>query len=243
MHDAFDVAELESLPLLSDVPATQISDFARLLATQTFDSDAFILRAGSDSKKIFIVRSGLARVCLPHDAPSREVSPQCGTLLAVEGPGTVLGEINFLNGQGHSAHVVAIVKTVCWWISSAQFAEFCDKNPLVWKNVARIAATRLQRKNERVSLLSSRDAERVIASVLLDYAKNCETAQLHGTLDLPCALTQDEIGLMAGFCRRTVSETMTSLSMRHILRPLRGRRVAIANVRKLKLIRDGKPPR
>ncbi len=231
---------LETSPLLRDLSAAQINAFAQLLATQTFASGDYILQAGTNSEKIFIVQSGLACVRLPG-AASPKSALHCAALLAVEEPGAVLGEINLLNKQGHSAHIVAVGETACWWVSSECFERFCNENHVVWRNIARIATLRLQRNNERVALLSTRDAGRIVASILLDFSASCSDLPPRATSRLSCVLTQDEIALMSGLCRRTVNTIIVNLERREIIRLLPGRHpIVITDVGKLRSIRQGK---
>ena len=123
------------------LPGLDEHDWARLLAhavQRRFSAGALVIAAGDHDSAIYIIGDGLLEVLRPDRQQT-----------IIVGPGNVIGEIAFFDGQPRSADVRAGSDCTLFSISRENFDVLSAHEPLLARrlvfDLARILATRLRR--------------------------------------------------------------------------------------------------
>jgi hypothetical protein len=108
------------------LPAVAAPDAAALLrvpgAEKRFRVGEYLLRQGEPADHVLLLRTGLVKVL--------SVSPAGGqTILALRGPGQLLGELGSIDGAPRSAAVIALEPVVAHSVSVERFRTFLRTEP------------------------------------------------------------------------------------------------------------------
>jgi len=98
---------------------------------------AILFQAGDPCTGCYQVLEGLLKVTLDL-ASGRE------RILAILGPGALIGELSVIDGSPRSAAVTAIRDAKLRFVSRARFDEFARSNPEIYRVVAAVLARRLR---------------------------------------------------------------------------------------------------
>jgi diguanylate cyclase (GGDEF)-like protein len=104
-----------------------------------------IVREGSPAESLFVILSGRVRVSeIGRDAPS-------DLIIAELGPGQVFGELGVLRGQPRVADVIAIERTHCLVLPSANFLQAVRTLPGLALALLKVLAARLSDADRRLA--------------------------------------------------------------------------------------------
>ena len=104
---------LETLPLFHDLTAEQIARAHTVLHLKRVKLGVTLILEDQPGDLVYIVAEGSLKIC-GHNG-------NCDTLLALRGPGEVVGEMSVLDGLNRSASVVVQEDSLLFWISRTDF--------------------------------------------------------------------------------------------------------------------------
>jgi CRP-like cAMP-binding protein len=104
-----DPSLLSEMPLFQGVPARELERLAPLLHERVFPAGATVLMAEQPGEAVYFLADGSVKV--------HAIRPD-GTevILAVLGPGEVVGEMSSADSLGRSASVVTLEETTFLWM-------------------------------------------------------------------------------------------------------------------------------
>lgn len=178
-----------------------------------------VIRQGDAARYSLLILQGAVKVVVDTER-GRDV------VIAVRGPGDLLGEMATLEHRPRSAHVVTCSAVQARIIHSPQLADFLGRNVEVSLAVARMLSERLRSADRRGIDFVVCPAPVRVVRVLLDVV------QQHGTAtgqELGIPLSQAEIASMAGTGLSTVEKAFRRLESEGVL-GRRYRRVLITDL-------------
>jgi len=178
-----------------------------------FDRGQTILNQGSASATLLIIESGRVSIHLLTSAGEN-------VILAVMGPGEVLGEMGLVIPTGErTASVRAIDEVTIRALRRESFDELRRNHPSVNDFLMHLLAARADRLSRLVVEAYHVPVEQRVARRLL------EVGRLFATELLPVAipLTQDEVAQLAGTRRPTANQILRGFQDAGFLRLARGR--------------------
>lgn len=189
-----------------------------------YQRGAPIMLQGDHGDTVLLVLSG--RVKITTNTPDgREI------LLAVDGPGDLLGEFEAIDGGGpRTASNVAVEAVECRAMTGQEFRDLLVASPSIALVILRWAVRRLRAADRRRVDAASLDTTHRLARLLLELADDPGQAD-EVEIDLP--LTQDELASSIAASRDAVVRALTSLRSRHLIATAR-RRVTILDVKALR---------
>lgn len=170
---------------------------------------------GSDPRDVFLVTKGRVK-CTATTESGREA------LLAVRGPGDLLGELSALDGAPRSAGAIALDTVEVYAVSDRQFVDILGRHPGAGLELVRVLSARLRDADRKRAEFGSHDSLVRVARRLVELADRFGTgsgAQI--TIDLP--LTQDELASWTGSSREAVAKALRILRDERVVET--GRRV------------------
>ncbi|WP_410611674.1 Crp/Fnr family transcriptional regulator [Amycolatopsis sp. lyj-109] len=176
----------------------------------TYGRRQIVIRQGEPSHHVVIPLTGALKVVVDTEF-GRPV------LLALRGPGDILGEMSVFEGRSRSANVQTCTPVQARLVGKAPFNEFLDRHPDVWRAVASSLSTRLHWANSRRAEILSCPAPLRVGRVLADIVQRHGHRSGDGwVLDL--SLTQAELASLSGVALSTFEKTTQRLHRRGVLR-------------------------
>ena len=197
-------ADLRGLPLFAQLTDAQAD---RLLTGQIgldVAAEQVLLLQQDYGEGIAVIQTGLAKV--------RAYTPDGEeAVMAVLGPGDLMGEMAVLAAGVRNADVVALTPLKVVKLRAGAYRELLLTDGAISLALARLLAGRLTALNRRF-LLRGGDATTRLLGVLLDLAHTCSGGK--DPLALIPPLPQRELAAMAGLSRETTSRTFAQLRER-----------------------------
>ncbi|MEH0071539.1 Crp/Fnr family transcriptional regulator [Pannonibacter sp. Pt2-lr] len=129
-------------------------------------------------------------------------------LLAVLGPGDLVGELALLDGRPRSATVTALKAARLAFIDKSAFERFADENPQLYRHMLAIVGKRLRQSNDVLAARSFLPLPGRVAQTLMQLAETFGKPLDNGRILIHYKLSQSEIANMAGAARENVSRVL-----------------------------------
>ena len=186
--------------LFSQIPADLAKDLFGNAKLVRLTADQVLFLAGDPGDGCYRVEQGLLKVSM--------ISPSGGErILAILGPGAVVGELSVIDGKPRSASVSAVRDSALSFISRASFNAFAAAHPEVYRHFVTLLASRLRDTDAVVAAGSFLTLKGRIARALLDLAE-AFGQEVGGHIQIRHKLSQSDVAAVAGVARENVSRIL-----------------------------------
>jgi CRP-like cAMP-binding protein len=203
MHAAQLADLLKAQSLFADCEQDELSDVLLRGHHRSFKRDQEIMAQGDDGDTLFIVLAGLARVSMVA-ANGREI------VLDYAEPGTVLGEIAFLDRGERTASVHAIDPVEALCLSRAAFDEIVARHSGMAMRLLQAMARRMRQSNQVIEADRAYTSGPRLARFLLRLMMAGNDNGGGGESQLKLALSQGELGNFAGMSREQINRQLSA---------------------------------
>lgn len=173
---------------------------------------AVLFREGQPSDAVMLLRAGRVKVS-HHGRAGREV------VLAVEGPGAILGELGALDGGSRSATVTALEDVEAVVVAAHVYRELVAADPALAFRLLRLVIERLRAADEMLVEHGSFGASDRVAVRLLELAERFGD-EVGGTTVL--RFSQDDLAAWVGSSREAVNKALRGLREEGVIATGRG---------------------
>jgi CRP/FNR family transcriptional regulator, cyclic AMP receptor protein len=196
---------MASLPrssdLLSDLPGRLTAGLLAGAKPVKLAADEILFLAGDPGDGCYRVEEGLLKVSM--------VSPSgAERILAILGPGSIVGDMAMIDGRPRSASVTALRDCKLSFVSRAAFEALAAKNPDIYKHLLSLLAARLRDTDQVVAAGSFLPVKGRVARALLDLSKAFGQEVGGGRIVIRQKLSQSDVAAMAGIARENVSRIL-----------------------------------
>jgi CRP/FNR family transcriptional regulator, cyclic AMP receptor protein len=168
---------------------------------QTLAADQTLFMAGDEGDGCYRIEEGLLKASV--------AAPNGGErILAVLGPGSVVGELSMIDGAPRSASVAALRESKLCFVSRADFEAFGQSNPQLYRHVMIVLARRLRDTNDALAASSFLSVKGRVARALLSLAEAFGRDVGSGRILIRQKVTQSDLAAMAGIARENVSRVL-----------------------------------
>lgn len=209
------VTTLHTAPVLAELPDSQLDILAAQATWKRHAAGDSLIRQNEQSGSVLFIVSGFAKIVRggpqaqpppPVDAHERRTRTRPEAVVALIGPGDIVGEIAALLDTGRSASVVALTPCEVIALPNQDFLSCMQRHPQFALAVARKLASRLVDASRQVELMRGNLAGRIHALI-----RRCREQGL----DTERWLSNAEIARMVGASRVAVSQIMGKLEASH----------------------------
>ena len=183
-----------------------------------------LFNEGDPGDRLYVVTLGKIKL-------GRTAADGRENLLAILGPGEMLGELSLFDPGPRTATATAVTDTTVLGLGHDELEPWLTGRPEVAAQLLGALAQRLRRTNEAMADLVFSDVPGRVAKALLDLARRFGVQSedgLHVTHDL----TQEELAQLVGASRETVNKALADFASRGFLR-LEARAVVILDIERL----------
>ena len=192
---------LGSMALFNGMTPSQMSRLGALLRRQTFPANTNIISIEQPGEVVYIILEGTVKIHV-------EQADGSDVILAILGPGEIVGEMSPVEGVGRSANVVTLEPTTVSWLDRAAFREWMQTEPTLCYNVTRILSRRLRLANAQIQSLAALDVYGRVARQILAFAQEYGEPAPDGAIRIPIRLTQNDMAGMVGASRVSVNKVL-----------------------------------
>jgi CRP/FNR family cyclic AMP-dependent transcriptional regulator len=163
-----------------------------------------LFHAGDQGDGCYLVRSGVVKASvIARDGQER--------LLAILGPGSLIGELALIDDEPRSATISALKDASLMHLTKGAFFRIADANPHVYRQALRLLAQRLRGTNESVVAQGTVTVQGRVARAFTSLAEGLGDEQPDGRILLAYKITQNDIAGMAGVARENASRAINDL--------------------------------
>jgi CRP/FNR family cyclic AMP-dependent transcriptional regulator len=166
--------------------------------------------AGDTGNGCYLLNQGLLKVVI-SSAQGEE------RILAILGPGTIVGELSVIDGGVRPASVFAIKDCALSFISQAAFEECARQHPEIYRYLVDVLAARLRETSEAVAAASFLTVKSRLARALLELAKFLGEEEAPGRIVIRHKFSQNDLAAMAGVARENVSRVLSDWRRRKLV--------------------------
>jgi CRP-like cAMP-binding protein len=160
-----------------------------------------IIAQGQPVDAVFILVEGSVKVCRRQPGGGE-------VILAVLGPGEVVGDIGFPNGVDHSSSVVALEDARVLRFDAESYREMLEELPTMRSGLVELLCRRLRSVEGRLETVAALDVEGRVARVLLTLAREHGERKPGGGTRILVPLSQGDLAAMTGASRVRVNQVL-----------------------------------
>jgi CRP-like cAMP-binding protein len=187
-------------PFLGQLAAADAEELVARVRRRSIAKSRPILHAGAAGDDAALVLSGRVKL-VAYGAEEREV------VLAIRGPGELIGEMAAIGGQRRTATAFAVDDVEVGYLRAEELREFLHEHPDAALVLMRMLVRRLAEASRDVVDLATQDSIGRVAKRLLELAADHGKPVEGGTL-IELTLTQDDLASWTGATRETVSRAL-----------------------------------
>lgn len=222
MAFAIGTTNLEDIPLFKGLTTAQLTLLGGMLCTRRFAIGETIVTAEDAGGAAYLIRSGFVRVHVEQE-DGRDI------VLAILGPGELVGEMSLVDQLGRSATVVAHEPATVLSIDRAAFWSCLRTMPVMAFNLAGILSRRLRLANAHIPSLAALDVPGRISYQLWEYSREYGRSMPDGSILLPFRLSQSDLGGLVGASRVRVNQVLAMLRQDGLVSVDHARRLIVCN--------------
>jgi CRP/FNR family transcriptional regulator, cyclic AMP receptor protein len=138
-------------------------------------------------------------------------------ILAIFGPGSLVGELSMIDGRARSASVAALRPSELSIVSRAAFEAFARSNPELCRHIMMLLARRLRETNAALAAATFLPLQGRMARVLLNLAAAFGNDIGGGRVLIRQKVTQSDLAGMAGLARENASRILKDWTDRSLV--------------------------
>jgi CRP-like cAMP-binding protein len=200
--------------LFSVLPAELSAGLFKQSRTVELAPNQMLFLAGDAGDGCYRVDEGLLKVSFISSSGAERI-------LAILGPGAIVGELAMIDGAPRSASVVAIRSSKLVFVSRGDFNSFCRTNPDVYRHISVMLARRL-RDVDGTLAASFLSLKARTARALLNLADAFGKDVGSGRTLIHQKLSQSDLAAVAGIARENVSRILQEWTRRSLVSRLAG---------------------
>jgi CRP/FNR family transcriptional regulator, cyclic AMP receptor protein len=216
---------LSQLDLFRGLASADLDRLLQHVHPAAFSTGKNILTAEQPGEVVYVIVTGTVKVHVEQRDGS-------DVILAILGPGQVLGEIAAVDRSGRSASAVAMEDSTLLWIDQRVFWNSLETMPGMSRNLVEIFARRIRLANAQIQALARLDVNGRVAHQLLAFADAYGKPGPDGVV-IPIRITQTEIGDMVGASRVRVNQTLIAFRQQRLISVNEDARIIIRSMERL----------
>jgi CRP/FNR family transcriptional regulator, cyclic AMP receptor protein len=173
-------------------------------------ADQILFSAGQEGDGCYRVDEGLLKAAVTDPGGDERI-------LAILGPGSVVGELSMIDGAPRSASVVALRDSKASFVSRSAFENFGKKRPELYRYLTTLLANRLRDTNDSLAATSFLSIKGRFARALLRLADSFGRDVGQGRILIRQKVSQADLAAMAGVARENVSRMLHEWTSRSLV--------------------------
>jgi CRP/FNR family cyclic AMP-dependent transcriptional regulator len=188
---------------LDALTETEAEDLRSVGRQRAYGGNVTLFHQGDEAGPVVVLLAGRAKVASLSSA-GREV------IVAVRGPGDLLGEMSAIDGEPRAATVTTLEPVDALLVPGSAFAAFLERHPRVALVILRMVAGRLRYADAQQADFATHDVVGRVAHRLVELSERFGTHD-EGRIEIALPLSQEELAAWTGASREAVSKALQLL--------------------------------
>ena len=201
--------------LLAALPAEWLQSLFAKARPLSLKADQTLFVAGDEGDGCYRVDEGLLKASIAAPAGSERI-------LAILGPGSVVGELSMIDRGPRSASVTALRDSKLSFVGRSAFEAFGQSRPELYRHVATLLARRLRDTDDALVATNFLSVKGRVARTLLSLSEAFGRDIGHGRTLVRQKVSQSDLAAMAGIARENVSRVLNDWANRSVVSRLAG---------------------
>ena len=178
-------------------------------------ADQTLFMVGDEGDGCYRVEEGLLKASIAAPGGGERI-------LAILGPGSVVGELSMIDGGPRSASVTALRDSKLSFVGRSAFEAFGQSRPELYRHVATLLSRRLRDTDDALVATNFLSLRGRLARALLSLAEAFGRDIGQGRILIRQKVSQSDLAAMAGIARENVSRVLNDWAGRSLVRRLAG---------------------
>ena len=222
MPGVADPQSLSTIPLFHGLTGEELSRINALLHRKTFPAAVSLFAAEQPGEVAYLILSGTVKVCADQADGST-------VILAIRGPGEIVGEMSLIDNSGRSASVTTLEESTLLWIDRLAFQTCLQTIPSLAYNLLEILVRRLRLASAQIQTLATQDLYGRVARQVLAFAEAYGQPVPGGATLIPLRLTQSDFAGLVGASRSRVNQVLGYFRDQHYISIDQHARITVHN--------------
>ena len=198
-----DTNVLANVPLFQGMSQKQWDRLNESLYGRIFPAGTNIITADQPGEVVYFILRGAVKIYMDQVDGTR-------VILAILGPGEVVGEMSLVDSAGRSANVITMEDSHLLWMERRAFQSALENITKLNANLVRILSLRVRLANEQIQALASLDVYGRVARQFLAFTGRYGEAVESGNIRIPFRLTQSDLAELVGASRKRVNQVIVN---------------------------------
>jgi CRP/FNR family transcriptional regulator, cyclic AMP receptor protein len=201
--------------VLGDLPSELANALFSKARPVVLKADHNLFSEGAEANGCYRLEEGLLKASVRAPNGSERI-------LAVFGPGAVIGELAMIDGGVRSASVTALRDSKLSFVSRATFEAIAQQTPELCRHLLILVIQRLRDTNNALTATNFLSVKGRVANALLQLAEpfGCDVGS--GRILIEQKVSQNDLAAMAGVARENVTRVLKDWTNRSWLSRLAG---------------------
>ena len=197
--------------VLSGLPDEYSSRMLAKAPSIALEKGRTLFEIGAEGDGCYWLEEGVLKVSVASHQGSERI-------LAILGPGSIVGELAMIDGLPRSATVQALRDCRLTFVARKSFLEALQHHPEIYSHLVATLVARLRQADEEVAAASFLSLQARVAHALLQFAKHLgEPAETRGEIVIRHKLRQNDLAALADVARENVSRILSEWKKRRII--------------------------
>ncbi|KUI29259.1 Crp/Fnr family transcriptional regulator [Mycobacterium sp. GA-2829] len=196
-------------PNIRDDDLKSAAGLLDLLVPESFSPDQLIFGQGLPGDRVHIIESGVVKI-RRSDLGGRD------RLIALAGPGDIVGELAVLDPGPRTSSVVALDWVETRSLDRSALREWIAGDPAAGSVLLQLLARLVKRQHDRFAEQRKHDTETLVARVLVDLSERLAVVSDDGSIATP-PLTDAELADLVGTSQDEVATVLRSFADKGVI--------------------------
>ena len=196
--------------ILSGLPSEYSSRLLAKAPDVQLKKGETLFEIGAKGDGCYLLNEGVLKVSVASDAGTERI-------LAILGPGAIVGELAMIDGLPRSATVQALKDSKLTFLARNVFLELLRDHPELYAHLVTTLVTRLRQADDEVAAASFLSINARVARALLLFAKYLGEPDTQDRLVIRHRLRQEDLAALADVARESASRIMSEWKRRKII--------------------------
>jgi CRP/FNR family transcriptional regulator len=199
-----------SRSILCELPQEYASRLLKTASSVSSPRRQVLFQEGAPADGCYWLERGVLKISVASPSGKEHI-------LAILGPGSIVGEFAMIDEAPRSATVEAVMDCELTFVSRSAFKTCLQEHPELYGHLALILVARLRQADEEAAAASFLTPKARIARALLQFSEHLGREIGHDRIEVVHAIRQSDLASMAGVARESVSRALSDWKRRDIV--------------------------
>jgi CRP/FNR family transcriptional regulator, anaerobic regulatory protein len=192
------------VPIFNHLSNREMQEIVETSRTKVYRKGEFIFQPGDPSGNLLIIHTGKVKMYRVSESGKEQ-------LLRILEPGDFIGDLSLFTNETSDNYAETMINTEICAIHRADMQQFLITHPLISVKILEEISKRLNEAEKTIERLSLQDAEKRIASYLVELVKNTvDPKSITLPLNILLPMSKKDLASYIGTTKETLSRRLSS---------------------------------